>query len=305
MSGPISSQPSVEGWLDRTNADGHSPWAGVEPIGDELLGVERLEQYACNLAAEQPLLASPEHGKAPAARMRRNTRALRRSYESIVGSASTRRSVTPAAEWFVDNYHVVERQLQLIRDDLPAAYYRQLPKPAAGPPSGFPRITGIAWAFVAHSDSHLDTKLLPRFVQEYQRIESLRIGELRALASMLAWCSSRISDAGPTVSSRTARSARWRTDSPTGSLGLPCAGPSPSRKYCTHTSARWGVTEFGLGWTLAEFSSREDALDYARAVAVSGDGSVIEGEDGDGRLTLREASSTDAGGLIRITSSAL
>ena len=69
------------------------------------------------------------------------------------------------------------------------------------------------------------------------------------------------------------------------------------------TGSRWGVTESGLDWTLAEFSSWEDALDYARALAVSGDGSVVEGEDGEGRLTLREAFRTDAGGVIRIQSS--
>jgi len=70
------------------------------------------------------------------------------------------------------------------------------------------------------------------------------------------------------------------------------------------SGARWGVTESGLGWTLAEFSTWEDALDYARALAVAGDGSVVEGEDGNGRLTMREAFSTDAGGVIRIQSSA-
>jgi hypothetical protein len=68
------------------------------------------------------------------------------------------------------------------------------------------------------------------------------------------------------------------------------------------SGARWAVTESGLGWTLAEFSSWEDALDYARALAVAGDGSVVEGEDGNGRLTMREALSTDAGGVMRIES---
>lgn len=67
--------------------------------------------------------------------------------------------------------------------------------------------------------------------------------------------------------------------------------------------SRWGVTEVGLDWTLAEFSTWEDALDYARAIAVAGDGSIVEGEDDDGRLTLREAFRTDAGGVIRIQSS--
>ena len=79
--------------------------------------------------------------------------------------------MTPAAEWFVDNYYVVERQLQLIRDDLPAGYYRQLPKLASGPLAGLPRITGMVWSFVAHTDSHFDAPVLMRFVAAYQRAD--------------------------------------------------------------------------------------------------------------------------------------
>ncbi len=162
-----------------------APWTDPEPIRAELLSIERLEQYAHTLAVEQPLSGSRRHRRGMAARIHQNTRALRRDYESISHTASTRRSFTPAAEWFVDNYHVVERQLQLIRDDLPASYYRQLPRLASGPLAGFPRITGIAWAFVAHTDSHFDAQMLTRFVEAYQRVEALDIGELWALASML------------------------------------------------------------------------------------------------------------------------
>ena len=155
------------------------------PIRAELMSVERLEQYAETLAQSQPLLASSRHGRALLTRTRQNARVLRRHYESIAHTTSSQRSVTPAAEWFVDNYYVVERQLQLIRDDLPAGYYRQLPKLATGYLAGFPRITGIAWSYVAHTDSHFDPQLLERFVAAYQRVETLTIGELWALASML------------------------------------------------------------------------------------------------------------------------
>lgn len=65
---------------------------------------------------------------------------------------------------------------------------------------------------------------------------------------------------------------------------------------------RWGVTETGLGWFLAEFSTWEDAVDYARTLAVARDESIIEGEDRDGRLTLRQRFSTDAGGVVRVRS---
>ncbi len=66
----------------------------------------------------------------------------------------------------------------------------------------------------------------------------------------------------------------------------------------------WGVTETGLNWFLAEFTTWEDALDYARRVALAREESMIEGEDPSGQLTLRQLFSTDAGGVVRIRSMA-
>ena len=91
------------------------------------------------------------------------------------------RAITPAAEWLVDNYHLVEKQIREIRADLPAGYYRQLPKLAAGPFEGYPRVFGIAWAFVAHTDSHFDAAMLLRYVHAYQSVQPLTIGELWAI----------------------------------------------------------------------------------------------------------------------------
>jgi cyclic beta-1,2-glucan synthetase len=130
------------------NVDGvaASPEAG--PIRAELLSADILEHARL---ARRALLSSSKHGRALLRRAHQNARVLRQHYDSIAHTAAGRGSVTPAAEWFVDNYYVVERQLQLIRDDLPSGYYRQLPKLADGELAGLPRITGIAWAYVAHT----------------------------------------------------------------------------------------------------------------------------------------------------------
>jgi cyclic beta-1,2-glucan synthetase len=85
----------------------------------------------------------------------------------------------------IDNYHVVEAQIRQIGDDLPPGYYRQLPKLADGPLAGYPRVLGVARAFVAHTDSRFDAQLLPRFVGAYQRVQPLTIGELWAIAITL------------------------------------------------------------------------------------------------------------------------
>jgi cyclic beta-1,2-glucan synthetase len=95
------------------------------------------------------------------------------------------RDVVPAAEWLLDNYHLVEAQIREIRNDLPPGYYRQLPKLAEGPFAGYPRVFGLAWALVAHTDSHFDPVILRRFIAAYQRIQPLTIGELWAVAITL------------------------------------------------------------------------------------------------------------------------
>ena len=67
----------------------------------------------------------------------------------------------------------------------PPAITASCPSLPVGYLAGLPRITGIAWSYVAHTDSHFDAQLLMRFVTAYQRVETLTIGELWALASML------------------------------------------------------------------------------------------------------------------------
>ena len=66
-----------------------------------------------------------------------------------------------------------------------AGYYRQLPKLAEGPFAGYPRVFGVAWAFVAHTDSRFDPEILSRYVRAYQEVQPLTIGELWAVAITL------------------------------------------------------------------------------------------------------------------------
>src|SRR6185312_10085865 len=155
------------------------------PIRAELFGVERLEQHAESLAAAQPVISRVSRGRRLLPRVEDNGRVLRESYRVIANAIREERAIVPAAEWLVDNFHVVDEQLREIRDDLPSGFYRELPKLAEGPLAGYPRVYGIAWAFVAHTDSRLDPESLRRFVRAYQRVQPLTIGELWAVAITL------------------------------------------------------------------------------------------------------------------------
>ena len=86
------------------------------------------------------------------------------SYRVLAQAIREERTITPAAEWLVDNFSIVDEQIREIRDDLPPDYYRQLPKLAGGHLDGYPRVLGLAWAYIAHTDSRFDPESLRRMV---------------------------------------------------------------------------------------------------------------------------------------------
>ncbi len=173
----------ITGLFARREAE--PPWDNVEPIRSELFNAERLEEHSVSLARAQPVAARPVERRPIAWRLDENAVALLEDYRALIDAVGRGRPITPAAEWLVDNYHIVEVQVRQIREDLPPGYYKELPKLAEGPFTGYPRVLGIAWAYVAHTDSLFDPDILARFVRAYQSVQELTIGELWAIAITL------------------------------------------------------------------------------------------------------------------------
>jgi len=112
-------------------------------------------------------------------------RTLRRAHGYIAQQALAGQEIGPAAEWLLDNFHLIEDQWREIRTSLPMGYYRTLPVLQDAPLLGLPRIYGVAWAFVAHTDSAFDDTLLRHFLNAYQDVRELSHGELWALPTTL------------------------------------------------------------------------------------------------------------------------
>src|SRR5215471_4434395 len=162
-----------------------SVFSDEEPIREELFSVERLEQYAAELAAEHSVSSNPRRGRRLLPRLEENGRKLVAIYRVLAEAIRNDRTVSPAAEWLVDNFHIIEEQLREIRHDLPKGYYRELPKLEGGELGGYPRVYAIALALIAHTDSRLDAQTLARFIRAYQQVAALSIGELWAIAITL------------------------------------------------------------------------------------------------------------------------
>ena len=164
----------------------HDPVA--PPIRAELFGAQRFEQHGHSLARAQ--VVEDDHRSTHQAapffpRVDENLASLRSAFDYIALTSLSGRYVSPAAEWLLDNFHLVEAQLQQIHDGVPRSYYARLPKLATPPLAGLPRVYGIAWAYVAHTDSVLNKTLFTAFLNAYQDVDELTLGELWALPTTL------------------------------------------------------------------------------------------------------------------------
>ncbi len=144
-----------------------------------------MRQHAHSLAESQIITKNPIDVYSIIKRLDDNAIALSNADSKLAEANDLGLAVTPAAVWLIDNYHFVEEQMRQTRADLPVGFYRQLPKLASGPLAGHPRIFGVVWAFVAHTDSLFDPQSLTDFVNAYQEVQVLTIGELWAVAISL------------------------------------------------------------------------------------------------------------------------
>ena len=158
----------------------------AEPLRAELLSIERLEERARALAAEFTLARNPRRKARPFfQRLDDNARVLRAAYRVLADDVHRGEFLPPAAEWLLDNFHLIEGEFRDTRRDLPRDYYRQLPKLATRERAGVARVYAMALELIRHTDGRLDQQRLVRFVAAYQTVAPLTIGELWAWPSAL------------------------------------------------------------------------------------------------------------------------
>src|SRR5581483_11768619 len=161
---------------------------GPDPLGDaplraELFGLERLEAHAHTLA--QSAKARTEPGVSLLRWFEQQSEAFLRTYEAIKTAYRTEKSFGADAEWLLDNVRIIQDALREVGTDLPRGYYKLLPKLIDGPWRGYPRIFALALDLIRHCDSSLDETIITRFLQAYQTVTPLTIGELWGVPIML------------------------------------------------------------------------------------------------------------------------
>ncbi|MEO5648724.1 MAG: glucoamylase family protein [Ginsengibacter sp.] len=156
----------------------------AEPFRSELYNSNQMELHAGVVARSHKMLKTKPVEKL-LRRLDNNAKTLLEVRNLLVDSIRSGKTITPAAEWLLDNFYLIEEQIVIARRHLPKRYSRGLPYLANGNSAGMPRVYDIVLEIISHSDGRVDNKTLSGFIAAYQTEKVLTLGELWAIPIML------------------------------------------------------------------------------------------------------------------------
>ncbi len=158
---------------------GHEP-----PLRSELFSAGQMHQHGKTLAGSHEVSADHEPDQL-LSRLAENEAVLMEVRGLVSDAMKGSRRITPAGEWLLDNFYLIEEQIRMAKRHLPKGYSRELPRLAKGPSTGLPRVYDIALEIISHGDGRVDPESLSSFVVAYQTVTALKLGELWAIPIMI------------------------------------------------------------------------------------------------------------------------
>ena len=161
-------------------------YAGAEPpLRSVLFSNEQMQQHGKVLAGSHSLRSGRATEHQLLSRLAENEDVLLEVRTMLAEAIKVNRRITPAGEWLLDNFYLIEEQIRTARRHLPKGYSRELPRLGTGASAGLPRVYDIALETISHGDGRVDPENLSSFIKSYQSVSILKLGELWAIPIML------------------------------------------------------------------------------------------------------------------------
>ena len=154
------------------------------PLRSELFSAAQMASHGKHLAARHQLSKRGGPDRL-LARLAENAAVISNTCTELTAAIKAGRQITPASEWLLDNFYLIEEQIRIARRHLPKDYSKQLPRLVNLEAEGNPRVYQLALEIISHGDGRVDPESLSRFVDAYQDVATLKLGELWAIPIML------------------------------------------------------------------------------------------------------------------------
>ncbi|MCC5917799.1 MAG: glycosyltransferase 36 [Cryomorphaceae bacterium] len=144
-----------------------------------------LKQSAISLAKNHRSSNATSTLKPIAPILEKSKEILVETYRMLSKIVKHEKEISPASEWLMDNFYIIQEQIVQIGIDFPKAYQKNIPILAIGEHTGFPRVYEIVLNMLTHTDNVLDKDVLEEYIRSYQEEETLQLGELWAIPIMI------------------------------------------------------------------------------------------------------------------------
>jgi cyclic beta-1,2-glucan synthetase len=159
-------------------------YSNEEPLREELFSSEQMEKFGKTLAARHKLSSKPAKDHL-LKRLANNETTLQEVRKLLTDSIKRKYQITPAGEWLIDNFYLVEEHIRIAKTHFPKNYSEDLPQLSDGISTGQTRSYDIVLQIISHSDGRIDMESLGSFVKAYQTVTPLKLGELWSIPIML------------------------------------------------------------------------------------------------------------------------
>jgi len=133
-----------------------------EPFRSELYSSDQMDRHG-KVVARSHKLQKHRSNDQLLKRLDDNESTLLEVRNLLVESIRAGNTITPGAEWLLDNFYLIEEQVVIAGKHLPKGYSEGLPYLAEGVSAGMPRVYDIVLEMISHSDGRVDAKGLSSF----------------------------------------------------------------------------------------------------------------------------------------------
>lgn len=144
-----------------------------------------LNQDARNLAKKHVFSHSLEGLTRVKPLLEEAKKALTEDYRILATTVKRNKDISPAAEWLIDNFYIIQEQIVQIEHDFPIDFQKNLPLLISGSNKGLPRVYDLVHKLVVRTDNQVNLDNLIGYTRAYQEENPLKIGELWAIPIML------------------------------------------------------------------------------------------------------------------------
>ena len=139
-----------------------------------------MENFAKKLAIDQTITEYSNKNSFPLRFLNEDFETIQRAYDILSESVKKNVPIPPSGEWLLDNFYIIEEQVNALRSSLNLEKYEKLPSVG-----GVARVYSISRKFVGYTDGVITRENIETFINAYQSKRIMSVEEIYELPTML------------------------------------------------------------------------------------------------------------------------